>query len=258
MYILENDSNFPRESIVPEGTLTLEYLGGFKELDALGARQKISMEVGATGIYLTYPLSQGLLGKNRGNKVFIPTDAIEYINVEQDRQVREQQGQKNMAKRAAVGAMVGGRRGARIGALTALGSNTTTTTETLTFRYSLKFQGNEGVVQCAMGISVEGNQGKMIETFNQSALKSLLHEKLVKDGNFSALNATTASSSTAQPTKVQSEDPYEEIVKLKGLLDQGILTEEEFNKKKKELLGLWFKRIKQRVDSIGCFFLWKW
>lgn len=33
-------------------------------------------------------------------------------------------------------------------------------------------------------------------------------------------------------------DPYEEIKKLKTLLDEGIITEEEFNKKKKELLGL--------------------
>ena len=33
-------------------------------------------------------------------------------------------------------------------------------------------------------------------------------------------------------------DPYEEIKKLKTLLDEGIITEQEFNKKKKELLGL--------------------
>lgn len=33
-------------------------------------------------------------------------------------------------------------------------------------------------------------------------------------------------------------DPYQELTKLKSLLDQGIITEEEFNKKKKELLGL--------------------
>ena len=32
--------------------------------------------------------------------------------------------------------------------------------------------------------------------------------------------------------------PADEIRKLKALLDEGILTEEEFNKKKKELLGI--------------------
>jgi len=33
-------------------------------------------------------------------------------------------------------------------------------------------------------------------------------------------------------------DPYEEVTKLKGLLDNGIITQEEFDKKKTELLGL--------------------
>jgi Fe2+ transport system protein FeoA len=33
-------------------------------------------------------------------------------------------------------------------------------------------------------------------------------------------------------------DPYEEVKKLKELLDMGIVTEEEFQKKKKELLKL--------------------
>ena len=33
-------------------------------------------------------------------------------------------------------------------------------------------------------------------------------------------------------------NPYEEIKKLKELLDMGILSQEEFDKKKKELLNL--------------------
>jgi hypothetical protein len=33
-------------------------------------------------------------------------------------------------------------------------------------------------------------------------------------------------------------DPYEEVKKLKELLDMGIVTEAEFQKKKKELLQL--------------------
>ena len=32
--------------------------------------------------------------------------------------------------------------------------------------------------------------------------------------------------------------PAEEVMKLKNLLDMGVLTQEEFDKKKKELLGL--------------------
>ena len=42
-----------------------------------------------------------------------------------------------------------------------------------------------------------------------------------------------------QPTQAAPQkDPYEEIAKFKKLLDDGIITEEEFAQKKKELLGL--------------------
>ena len=37
---------------------------------------------------------------------------------------------------------------------------------------------------------------------------------------------------------VNNMDPYEELKKLKELLDMGILTEEEFQLKKKQILGL--------------------
>ena len=42
----------------------------------------------------------------------------------------------------------------------------------------------------------------------------------------------------SQGQPVRSLDPYEEVKKLKELLDMGIVTEEEFQKKKKELLNL--------------------
>ena len=43
------------------------------------------------------------------------------------------------------------------------------------------------------------------------------------------------SQNNVNATKVYT---YEEVKKLKTLLDEGIITEEEFNQKKKELLGL--------------------
>ena len=38
--------------------------------------------------------------------------------------------------------------------------------------------------------------------------------------------------------KESKEDPYEEVKKLKELLDMNIITKEEFNKKKKDLLNI--------------------
>ena len=41
-----------------------------------------------------------------------------------------------------------------------------------------------------------------------------------------------------EPAPPAANDPYEELKKLKELLDMGIVTEEEFNAKKKQLLDL--------------------
>ena len=47
---------------------------------------------------------------------------------------------------------------------------------------------------------------------------------------------------SSQPVQqAKADDPYEEIKKLKELLDMGIITEEEFNLKKKNILGIWQK-----------------
>ena len=40
------------------------------------------------------------------------------------------------------------------------------------------------------------------------------------------------------PDSIQKSDPIEEIKKFKDLLDIGVITQEEFDKKKKELLNL--------------------
>ena len=44
----------------------------------------------------------------------------------------------------------------------------------------------------------------------------------------------------AEPTQTQSmqSDPYEEIKKAKELLDAGIISQEDFDAKKKSLLGI--------------------
>ena len=48
--------------------------------------------------------------------------------------------------------------------------------------------------------------------------------------------ADTQTGRAAEPSA--TEDPYEELKKLKELLDLGIITEEEFDAKKKQLLDL--------------------
>lgn len=44
---------------------------------------------------------------------------------------------------------------------------------------------------------------------------------------------------SSQPVQqAKADDPYEEVKKLKELLDMGIISEDEFNAKKKDVLGL--------------------
>ena len=50
------------------------------------------------------------------------------------------------------------------------------------------------------------------------------------------LSGETGGSRAAAPERAQ--DPYEELKKLKELLDMGIITQEEFDTKKKQLLDL--------------------
>lgn len=81
------------------------------------------------------------------------------------------------------------------------------------------------------------NLGGSSNGFNPAAMMAS-----IAVGNVVGQNIASSMSNIMNPnqTSVNTNkvDPYEEIKKLKTLLDEGIITEEEFNKKKKELLGL--------------------
>lgn len=81
------------------------------------------------------------------------------------------------------------------------------------------------------------NLGGSSNGFNPAAMMASMAVGNVVGQNIAgSMNGIMNSSqNNVNVTKV---DPYEEIKKLKTLLDEGIITEEEFNQKKKELLGL--------------------
>lgn len=81
------------------------------------------------------------------------------------------------------------------------------------------------------------NLGGSSNGFNPAAMMASMAVGNVVGQNIAgSMNGIMNSSqNNVNATKV---DPYEEIKKLKTLLDEGIITEEEFNQKKKELLGL--------------------
>ena len=81
------------------------------------------------------------------------------------------------------------------------------------------------------------NLGGSSSGFNPAAMMASMAVGNVVGQNIAgSMNGIMNSSqNNVNETKV---DPYEEVKKLKTLLDEGIITEEEFNQKKKELLGL--------------------
>lgn len=50
--------------------------------------------------------------------------------------------------------------------------------------------------------------------------------------------AAAAAPVAAAAAPAQEADPVEQIMRFKGLLDQGIITQEEFDAKKRQLMGL--------------------
>lgn len=68
----------------------------------------------------------------------------------------------------------------------------------------------------------------------QAAAKAAAHPRPAQESSA----GDEAAPEVRQSRPVYSMDPYEEVKKMKELLDMGIVTEEEFQKKKKELLGL--------------------
>lgn len=90
------------------------------------------------------------------------------------------------------------------------------------------------------GILTVRTQGKDIPIPFYRSRKSKL-ELALRDFNKLREKGDTGQAGAAQTGQtggLAASDPYEELKKLKELLDMGIVTEEEFNIKKKQLLGL--------------------
>jgi hypothetical protein len=86
-------------------------------------------------------------------------------------------------------------------------------------------------------ISFGGKPSKFLE----SQKKMDLHSKVVDAINNALFDLDKKSNSSdieSEKTDDKNNDATDEVMKLKGLLDNGAITQEEFDKKKKELLGL--------------------
>ncbi|NIM94783.1 MAG: hypothetical protein GTO18_13875 [Anaerolineales bacterium] len=96
---------------------------------------------------------------------------------------------------------------------------------------------------------IESHMGKSAEDLSEEELEAAMDDlniesQEVTDSDIAQLEAAeaaesgTASQPAAAPAQAGSEDYLDELEKLAELRDKGIITEQEFEAKKKELLGL--------------------
>lgn len=110
---------------------------------------------------------------------------------------------------------------------------------TAAVRNAEKVKSAIGLADDTLGISTVDTAINAVERGLGGAITKLFK---VKNGK-NILSATQGliSKKEAQsvlPEKTSADKQVEELTKLKGLLDSGIITQEEFDKKKKEVLGL--------------------
>lgn len=127
-------------------------------------------------------------------------------------------------KNTAAGKYVAGGVGALIGALSSLSSG----------EYITK-------LQIKLNINDFNNPCVYVKYITRRVKKnSQMAKDLIKmcDEDLAKLEIVVKKNRKTESPKSQSNDPIEEVKKLKELLDMGILTQDEFDKKKKELLNL--------------------
>ena len=183
---------------------------------------------------------------NRNYRVIDFKDVLSYsINKKEHNDSKTQTKRKHALTRAAVGTLLGPV-GTVAGALTSKKETTT---------ISKDFVDHLGVI-------IHLSDGTMFEiTYFNSTLKadnSLVTESIDKvnelatileagianakkqpdDPQIETTEAEVEQSTPSNPQLSPATDPLDEIKKLKGLLDMGAITQEEFNAKKKQLLNL--------------------
>lgn len=132
-------------------------------------------------------------------------------------------GGSSSLRRAAVGAMVGGRRGALVGAATSRPGRVVEQTT--------QEQVEEPALATILLVEKESNKTTTVKFTCTSAVHTKLNE-------MKRVLIEKKAEDTTQTIRNLNGDPMDEIRKFKSLLDEGIITPEEFDQKKKELLGL--------------------
>lgn len=129
------------------------------------------------------------------------------------------------------------------------------TGKSMSIRNSKKFKSAVNIVDDTLGIDSLGTVTSVLQNgvkgtiFNginkktataKPSTKKIINSVLdvIGNNNNAETNVKCIETNTSENTKQISDEQIETIKKLKDLLDLGVLSQEEFDTKKKELLGL--------------------
>lgn len=169
-----------------------------------------------------------LLTENRYSKIFTIKDLVDYeIKVDNEVVITSKTKTKKGVGKAVAGGLLFGEAGAIAGAVAGNSKSTTTSTQTEIHHYSLVVKVND-LTKPSFIINLDSVQiaEDVVTTFD------------ILVGNTKKFVGEEAVVEPKPETNGNKDlDKFEELKKYKELLDAGIITQEEFDAKKKELLG---------------------
>ena len=99
--------------------------------------------------------------------------------------------------------------------------------------------GGTGMAFMGMGMNAVGNaMGQMNVGNGQYSNPNLSFNQPQNQNNWQGDNSVNQTPNSEPAAASSQEDPYEKLAKLKKLLDQGVISEEEFNEAKKKILDV--------------------
>ena len=203
-----------------------------------GVRVSGSVKQPFTGVLKLSQLSDGSIYINSNSGILFRLldyswNGPLYNTVSKSKTVGTQKGKTKRKGRllgAAVGTLVAGPVGLAIGAAHGTGNKKhSSDSQSNTFTTDTKVE-----APAPATIQLENIETKEILVISYSC-KSDQNSTML---SFRKIDNTQKVVNETIPTITSSIDPYEEVKKAKELLDMGIITQEEFDIKKKELLGL--------------------
>lgn len=195
----------------------LGYLGGIPEFDSKLATKKrseylLNLEVRPNGLEIT-------VGLNFSNyRVALLQERIDFFVIEHQKQIVEQKG-KSIVGRALLGGVLLGPVGAIVGGMTGIGSKNVKVSQVDNI-LSIKLTNSETYLT----FSVDNKHFKATENY----LKKHFRTKYKLVSELEKLHPTNSNSAGLSIA--------DELLKLKSLLDNGILTQAEFESQKQILL----------------------